>query len=411
MKIILYRTQLGIIAAIIVVVGLLFGSVAVHEQHSSTEALHRADSLINEAPDSASAIIGEIDPYTLPSDASRALYSLLRVRLATIYNAVPSDSLLNTAINYYKGRLGERERYVQALVCRGLKERRLGKVKEATITLRTAHDKVDADDYLNRGITEFCLAQLYEENYGIDPGRVADRYMSALANYNRAGSRRFALTALSACARAYRQSNEAIADSCLERAITMAHDLGNNNYYYDNLEYKARILAERGEYGKALDLARQCLTHGKGLVGNDTYYGMAIAYAGIGKPDSALIWARKATSSEQDTYDNITRYSTLSRIASIKGDSTLAHQWADSCQTETDSLANNPQMRIIRYAEGEYDATSHHTAHRHTMWLWTILFSVTAVVITASAFAFMRRRRINRDMEDFKRSLNTPKKE
>lgn len=411
MKIILYRTQLGIIATIIVVVGILFGSVTLHERHSSTEALHRADALIDEAPDSAAAIISEVDPYTLPSDASHALYSLLQARLATIYNATPSDSLLDTAIDYYKNRLGERGRYVQALVCRGLKERRLGNVKEATITLRTAHDKVDADDYLNRGITEFCLAQLYEENYGINPSRVADRYMAALADYNRAGSKRFALTAISACARAYRQSNEAVADSCLERAIIMARDLGNKSYYYDNLEYKARILAERGEYGKALDLARLCLTQGKGHTGNDVYYGMALAYAGLGKPDSALIWTRKATSSATDPYDNITRYSTLSHIATIKGDSTLARQWADSCQMETDSLANKPQMRIIKYAEGEYDAASHITARRHTIWLWATLSLVVAVIIIASAITIAHRRRINRDFENFKRKLNKGKRE
>ena len=101
MKIILYRTQLGIITTIIVVVGILFGSVTLHERHSSTEALHRADALIDEAPDSAAAIISEVDPYTLPSDASHALYSLLQARLATIYNATPSDSLLDPAIDYY----------------------------------------------------------------------------------------------------------------------------------------------------------------------------------------------------------------------------------------------------------------------------------------------------------------------
>ncbi len=404
-----YSRHLGLIAVIILVIGGLFGSVALREQRNSTEILHHVDSLINENPDSASALIGKVNPNSLSSDASRALYALLQVRLATIYNTVPSDSALSTAIGYYKNRLGERGRYVQALVCRGLKQRRLGDVKGATITLRTARDKADANDYLDRGITEFCLAQLYQENYGVSPNRVADRYMSALVNYNKAGSRRFALVAISACARAYRQSNTPLADSCLEHAITLARESGNKHLYYGNLEYKARIMAQRGEYAQALRTARLCLAQGKGHTGNDTRYALAIAYAGLGKRDSALIWARSAKRSSLDPYDDVTRFSTLSQIASIQNDTTLARLWSDSCRMVTDSLADNPQMRTIKYAEGEYDATSHNYARRRTMWLWSTGLAAIAAGLIVTAVIIMRRRRLDRDMELFKRSLNKRK--
>lgn len=399
------RLNLGILAAAVASVALFMGIVALHGQQTAYDTLHRVASLIDEKPDSASVLMGQIDPTGLTTDGTKALYALMNVRLATIYNSLPSDNDLNTALNFYKNRLGERGRYVQALVCYGLKQRRQGDVKGATITLRTAHDKVAADDYLNRGIIEYCLAQLYEENYGMDRSRVANRYMAALAFYNAAGSRRFALIAASSCARAYRKTRPALADSCLERALSLANQLGNKTTYYDNLEYKARIMAEKGQYADALHLAKRCLNEWKGRNGNDAYYGMAIAYAGLGKADSAQLWLQKAKSDKCDPYDEITRYETMSHVASIEGKPDLSHSLDQASHHIADSLSNNPQMRTVTYAEGEYDATAASSSHRSTLWFWGVIAAIIAIGAAAAAITALRHRRYRADMERFEQSL------
>ena len=67
-------------------------------------ALSRAESIMEQHPDSALAILDSVNPSALTSDASRAKYALLLTQAKMKNNAFPaSDSLINTAVAFYEG--------------------------------------------------------------------------------------------------------------------------------------------------------------------------------------------------------------------------------------------------------------------------------------------------------------------
>lgn len=91
---------LPLVALIVVMVGGMFSGCS-----PSTERrmLDRADSVIEEHPDSALMILASVDTARLSSPEDRAFYALL-ITQAYVKNYIPlkSDSLITTAVNYYQ---------------------------------------------------------------------------------------------------------------------------------------------------------------------------------------------------------------------------------------------------------------------------------------------------------------------
>ena len=92
---------------------------ACHRDSDKTSLLHRADSLMQEFPDSALAILESIPHVEKLSGSNRADYAIFLTRARTkMYIHESSDSLIRYAVDYYK-RSWNDERKMQAYYYRG----------------------------------------------------------------------------------------------------------------------------------------------------------------------------------------------------------------------------------------------------------------------------------------------------
>jgi len=68
-----------------------------------TDALHRAETLMNEYPDSALAVLNTLSPDAMGKNRTRALYALLYTQAQDKnYIDEVNDSLISVAVDYYR---------------------------------------------------------------------------------------------------------------------------------------------------------------------------------------------------------------------------------------------------------------------------------------------------------------------
>ena len=68
-----------------------------------TEPLYRAEALMNEAPDSAWAVLNTVSPDEMGQNRTRALYALLYTQAQDkTYRDETNDSLISVAVDYYR---------------------------------------------------------------------------------------------------------------------------------------------------------------------------------------------------------------------------------------------------------------------------------------------------------------------
>ena len=68
-----------------------------------TDALHRAEALMNESPDSAWTLLNTISPDEMGQNRNRAFYALLYTQAQDkTYRDETNDSLISIAVDYYR---------------------------------------------------------------------------------------------------------------------------------------------------------------------------------------------------------------------------------------------------------------------------------------------------------------------
>lgn len=133
---------------------------------SATEQnLVHAEAIMEQHPDSALAILNSIDTAKLTSDKSRAKYALLATQ-ASIKNRIvpPNDSLINTAVEYFKGTGGYDE--MKSLFYQGNVRYYNSQYSQAAIPAIQSRDfaiKLN-DDYWRAKSAEM-IADIYDSTY------------------------------------------------------------------------------------------------------------------------------------------------------------------------------------------------------------------------------------------------------
>ena len=83
---------------------LILGALlACNDPKPVTDALHRAEALMNEHPDSAWAVLNTLSPDEMGQNRTRALYALLYTQAQDkTYRDETNDSLISIAVDYYR---------------------------------------------------------------------------------------------------------------------------------------------------------------------------------------------------------------------------------------------------------------------------------------------------------------------
>ena len=151
-----------------------------------TDALNRAEALMNEYPDSAWTVLNAISPDEMGQNRTRARYALLYTQAQDkTYRDETNDSLISVAVDYYRDTDDVRRKFL-SYYYKGRVYTNAKDYLNATSCYMEAEQLADAvgDDYLS-GLLYAELGRIYDIYY--DYPKSLEAYQKAASCYERAG--------------------------------------------------------------------------------------------------------------------------------------------------------------------------------------------------------------------------------
>ena len=151
-----------------------------------TDTLHRAESLMNESPDSAWTLLNTISPDEMGQNRNRALYALLYTQAQDkTYRDETNDSLISVAVDYYRDTDDVRRKFL-SYYYKGRVHFTTKDYLGATTCYMEAEQLADevGDDYLV-GLLYAELGRIYRLYY--DYPKSLEAHQKAAECYERAG--------------------------------------------------------------------------------------------------------------------------------------------------------------------------------------------------------------------------------
>ena len=193
-----------------------------------TEPLYRAEALMNEAPDSAWAVLNAISPDEMGQNRIRALYALLYTQAQDkTYRDETNDSLISVAVDYYRHTDDVRHKFL-SFYYKGRVHFNANDYLNATSCYMEAEQLADAvgDDYLT-GLLYAELGRIYRLYY--DYPKSLEAYQKAAECYDGAGKirhRNYMWLNLSEIYRSINKYQES--EDLLHKALVSAREEGNH---------------------------------------------------------------------------------------------------------------------------------------------------------------------------------------
>ncbi len=248
--------------------------------------LSRAESVMDSCPDSAVRTLGEITNPRWLSRPNRALYCLLSTQASSkVGQPLPSDSLINVAVNYYSRHLKDPHAilayYYQSKALQGVDE------KARLETLLSAESLIpECRDDGVAGTIYFYLGKAYQKQY-VDS--VAKRYYKkALMHYKKSGQAKNEFYALHSLGWSHLyMKNFAEAEKNFQAALTIAEDLCDSlclDAVYSSLSNMYNWL---DKYDEAKECVVKCIEFNKGNAMIRHYVSLGDVYFRQGQLDSA----------------------------------------------------------------------------------------------------------------------------
>ena len=151
-----------------------------------TDALHHAEALMNETPDSAWSVLNTLSPDEMGQNRTRALYALLYTQAQDkTYRDETNDSLISVAVDYYRNSDDVRRKFL-SFYYKGRVHFNAEDYLNATTCYMEAEQLVNevGDDYLT-GLLYSELGRIYRLYY--DYPKSMEAHQKAAEYYERAG--------------------------------------------------------------------------------------------------------------------------------------------------------------------------------------------------------------------------------
>ena len=166
---------------------LILGALlACNDPKPVTDALHRAEALMNEHPDSAWAVLNTLSPDEMGQNRTRALYALLYTQAQDkTYRDETNDSLISIAVDYYRHTDDARRKFL-SYYYKGRVYFNAKDYQNATLCYMEAEQLADevGDDYLV-GLLYSEMGRIYDIYY--DYPKSLEAHQKAAECYERAG--------------------------------------------------------------------------------------------------------------------------------------------------------------------------------------------------------------------------------
>jgi hypothetical protein len=314
--------------------------------------LCRADNLMNEHPDSAYAIL--LKDSNQDNKRDKAYYDLLITEAKyKVYIKATSDSLINIAVDYFKGNK-DREKNTRAMIYKGAVMSELGDAKEAMKWYKRAELNAAKDDYYNLGYSKMRIAELYQNHFVADTTAIS-KYKEAIHYFRKLNNVEYQLKCLGEIGGIYREHNNDSAYNYIKMTISLSKKHDNKYYYYSSYAVLAGYYYYKKQFVKAKNAAVYAIKNGKDYIDmTASYYYASDSYAIIGKIDSAeyylRMFPRRIKAVEQIEY-----YDALGDIEKLKGNYPQYVKYSKLSNDIADTLLVHTQQAQLHDIEQKYD--------------------------------------------------------
>ena len=325
--------------------------------HSVDKRLVLADTLMWTNPDSSLAILNAINRDSLQGEENLAYHALLltQVQFRVDY-AIPSDSLINLAVEHYSDN-HNREHYTRSLLYKGAFYEVNDNHVEAIKWYKQAEDNADITDYRNLAQINMRMGMLYFNNYATN-NLDLNKFKMAAHYYELLGDKKMTMIALVYCANVLRITDINEARKCYDKALSTARELKDtSNIYSINVNY-ALMYIKDSLYLQAKKYILDAFRLNNRFEENSNYYMLSLIYANQKDLDSAKYFILLPDKSQNTAYDSLLMYKALREIALCENDISQYRKFDKQYYRISDSLEHNETKYKLLDSEQGFDKST-----------------------------------------------------
>ena len=388
---------------------LILGALlACNDPKPVTDALHRAEALMNEHPDSAWAVLNTLSPDEMGQNRTRALYALLYTQAQDkTYRDETNDSLISIAVDYYRHTDDARRKYL-SYYYKGRVYFNAKDYQNATLCYMEAEQLADevGDDYLV-GLLYSELGRIYDIYY--DYPKSLEAHQKAAECYERGGKIRHRNYMWYNQSNVYRNLNRYDESERLLRvALNSAQKEGDNTLVKSCMGSLLMLYIE----GKQMQKAQEIYTELESIV--DSHYGSAAfqgilsqLYASKEKYTEALAFIERGWACAEERMDSVNLYISSSALLARQGKSDLAYQELLKGVTLQNQEAKQTLQQPILTAQRDYlSERLEFEAYKLRMekrlrLLYILLFSLVIVMVV-----YVLSRKLKKEKEKARKTID-----
>ena len=315
------------ILAILIILPLLLGIMACNDPKPLTDALHRAESLMDEDPDSAWAVLNTLSPEAMGQSRTRAHYALLYTQAQDkTYRDETNDSLISIAVDYYRHTDDARHKFL-SYYYKGRVSFNAKDYLTATSCYMEAEQLVDAvgDDYLT-GLLYAELGRIYRLYY--DYPKSLEAHQKAVECYERAGKIRHRNNMWYNQSILYRNINKYDeSERLLRMALASAKEDGDQTLISYCMGALVMSFVEQNRMSEARSFYEELQLLVNEDYGSSSFMAeLAQLFASEGDFVQAKKCLEQGWSRATDKTDSISLYISSSEVYNLQGNGKLAYQ-------------------------------------------------------------------------------------
>lgn len=370
-----------------------------------------ADTLMWTRPDSSLAILNAINRDSLKGDENLAYHALLLTQAQfRVDYAIPTDSLINIALNHYNDN-HNREHYTRTLLYKGAYYEVHDNPVEAIKWYKKAEDNADTADYRNLAQINMRMGMLYYNNYASN-NLDLEKFRKAYIFYKKSNDERMSMIALGYMGNLYRATKHKKAIDCLNKAKEIAVNLNDSNNYYYYLNELSMAYFMDSSYVDAKTAVIECVNNGR--VDNSICINAANAYAAIMLPDSARYYFNKIDNANMSAHDSMMCAFALGRIYAAEGNKVESLKQESLGVKRSEDIAKSSSRNRIFKAEDDQsiknlDAKAVILSRQKIKILWVLIIA-GVLLIAFLIYEFLsvhKRKSLINELNHNKEIINT----
>ena len=373
-------------------------SAAISCSRSVDKRLVLADTLMWTNPDSSLAILEKIDSKSLKGKENQAYYALLLTQAQfRVDFDIPSDSLINFAVDHYRNS-NNREHLTRALLYKGAYYEVHDNPVEAIKWYKQAEDNSDTTDYRNLAQINMRMGMLYYNNYASN-NLDLNKFKMAAHYYEILRDKKMMMAASEYCGNVLRITDVNEAKKCYDKALLTARELKDTtNIYSIDVNY-ALMYIEDSLYSQAKKYILDAYRLNNRFEENSNYYMLGLIYANQKDLDSAKYFISFPDKSQNTAYDSLLMYKALRGIALCENNISQYRKFNNQCKKISNSLEYNKTRYKLLDSEQEFDADritakgKKVNSLNKTIFYLIALFLVFALVTVALIIVISRKKR------------------